>query len=139
MSTEKYAQYIAEQEKRNLFNSSKGTDMKGFKEFVAEEFIAESEDAAVTKAVKKADPDAMHIKTVGHEHVYSGGSDGGEHVYHVHNTKTGQTHTATLDHGGTDTYSHPEVHKEFGGDSKVSKAASKVAHNDHKSEMKMYG
>jgi len=136
MSAEKYAQYIAEQEKRNLFNSSKGTDMKGFKQFVAEEFIAEAEDSAVTKKVMRSDPDAMHVGTTGHEHVYAGAGDGGEHVYHVHNTKTGKTHSAALDHGGTDTYSHAEVHKEFGGDSKVSKAASKIAHNDHKEEMK---
>jgi len=86
---------------------SKGTNMKSFKQYVAEELvnITEAEDSAVTKKVTKSDPDAMHVGTAGHEHVYAGAGDGGEHVYHVHNTKTGQTHTATLDHGGTDTYS----------------------------------
>jgi hypothetical protein len=139
-NSEKYAQYIAEQESRNLFNSSKGTDMKSFKQYVAEEkvSITEAEDAAVTKKVEKEDPDAMHIGTAGHEHVYASGG-GDEHVYHVHNTKTGQTHTAVIDHGGEDTYSHAEVHKEFGGDKNVSKAASKIAHKDHKEEMKMFG
>ena len=141
-NSEKYAQYIAEQESRNLFNSSKGTDMKSYNQYVAEEkvSITEAEDAAVTKKVEKEDPDAIHIGTAGHEHVYSGGQpDHESHVYHIHNTKTNKTHTAMIDHGGEDTYSHAKVHKEFGGDKNVSKAASKIAHKDHKEEMEMFG
>jgi len=94
-----------------------------------------AEDRNVTKAVIKHthDPDALHVGSTGHEHVYSGESPDREtHVYYVHNTKTGKTHEAGLEHAGK-ALSHDEVHKEFGGN--VSKAASKMVHNNHKDEV----
>lgn len=97
--------------------------------------IHEAEDSNVTKAVVKHtdDPDALHVGTVGHEHVYAGESPDREtHVYYVHNSKTGKTHEAALEHAG-EALSHDEVHKEFGGN--ISKAASKMVHKDHKDEV----
>lgn len=94
-----------------------------------------AEDRNVTKAVIKHtdDPDALHVGSTGHEHVYAGESPDREtHVYYVHNAKTGKTHEAGLEHAGK-ALSHDEVHKEFDGN--VSKAASKMVHNNHKDEV----
>lgn len=43
----KYALYIAEQEKRNIFNQSKVADMKSFKQYFNEEVLTEEEHAPV--------------------------------------------------------------------------------------------
>jgi len=129
----KYAQYLAEQEKRNVFNSSKEVNVRSFRSYVTE---AAGEDKSVTQKVAKHDQDAIHVGSVGHEHVYAGEQPDHEtHVYHVHNSKTGQTHTADIEHAG-EAFSHSEVHSQFGG--KVSKAASKIAHKDHKDEMNFH-
>lgn len=125
-STDKYLH-----KRRQAISKAMGEDTS---EKLAE---AAGEDKAVTAKVQKHDQDAMHIGSHGHEHVYAGGQpDSGTHVYHIHNTQTGKTHTASLEHDGEKTYSHSGVHKAFGGDSKVSKPASKIAHADHKDEMK---
>lgn len=92
-----------------------------------------SEDKAVTKKVEKIDPDSFYQKTIGHEHIYSGGqSDRENHTYHVHNTSTGKTHSISLDHGGK-TMSHKAVRSE--SPKEVSDAAVKHIHKDHKEEM----
>ena len=88
-------------------------------------------------AIRKVDPDAHHHKSVGHEHIYIGAQpDRDTHTYHVHNSKSGKTHTVDLDHGGRDTYSHKEVHQAAKGN--ISRAAALHIHKDHKSEMSMH-
>ena len=83
------------------------------------------------------DMDAEHIHSTGDEHIYVGGQQSrDEHRYHVHNSKTSKTHTIALDHGGYDTYSADEVHKE--GKGKISKAAALHIHKDHAKEMENY-
>ena len=97
---------------------------------------SKGEDKSVTKKVAAKDSDATHVGSTGHEHIYAGSQpDRGTHVYHIHNTKTGKTHTAAISHSGSP-QSHNNVHRAFGGDSKVSKSASMIAHNDHRSELK---
>ena len=110
-------------------------EMKAFfKKRAQDKARSSGEDKSVTKKVASKDSDATHVGSTGHEHVYAGSQpDRGTHVYHIHNTKTGKTHTAAIDHSGR-SQSHNNVHKAFGG--KVSTAASKIAHKDHRSELK---
>lgn len=94
------------------------------------EVLTEGQEHESTVSKHTGDPDPVHIASHGHEHVYAGsGTDRGEHHYHVHNSQTGKTHTAVLDHGGEEPFSHKEVHAHFKG--KVSSAASKLVHKDH--------
>ena len=95
--------------------------------------INEAEDSKVTSSIEKKDPDAMHMSTHGTQHVYIGGqSDRENHSYHVHDTSTGKTHHVSLDHGGK-AMSHGAVKSAAG--SKVSSAAVKAIHSDHKDEL----
>ena len=95
--------------------------------------LNEAEDSKVTSSIEKKDPDAMHMATHGTQHVYIGGqSDRENHSYHVHDTSTGKTHHVSLDHGGK-AMSHGAVKSAAG--SKVSSAAVKAIHSDHKDEL----
>lgn len=95
--------------------------------------LNEAEDNKVTSSIEKKDPDAMHMSTHGTQHVYIGGqSDRENHSYHVHDTSTGKTHHVSLDHGGK-AMSHGAVKSACG--SKVSAAACKAIHSDHKDEL----
>jgi len=97
------------------------------------ENLNEEEDSKVTSSIEKKDPDAMHMATHGTQHVYIGGqSDRENHSYHVHDTSTGKTHHVSLDHGGK-AMSHGAVKSAAG--SKVSSAAVKAIHSDHKDEL----
>lgn len=92
--------------------------------------LDEAEDPAVTKKIAKKDDDHYHIATHGHEHVYGGSQPDHEtQVYHVHNTKTGKTHSIAVEHGGEE-YPHSDMRKEVPGLNKVSTAASKSIHKD---------
>ena len=95
--------------------------------------LTEAEDSKVTSSIEKKDPDAMHMSTHGTQHVYIGGqSDRENHSYHVHDTSAGKTHHVSLDHGGK-AMSHGAVKNAAG--SKVSSAAVKAIHSDHKDEL----
>jgi hypothetical protein len=100
---------------------------------IQEAALTEAEDSKVTSSIEKKDPDAMHMSTHGTQHVYIGGqSDRENHSYHVHDTSTGKTHHVSLDHGGK-AMSHGAVKNAAG--SKVSSAAVKAIHSDHKDEL----
>lgn len=115
-------------------SQNESTQMKTFDQLREElENLNEAEDSEVTSSIEKKDPDAMHMSTHGSQHVYIGGqSDRENHSYHVHDTSTGKTHHVSLDHGGK-AMSHGAVKSACG--SKVSAAACKAIHSDHKDEL----
>jgi len=112
------------------------TEIENFSEDTINEAIRVGTTAGAD-AIRKIDPDAHHHKSVGHEHIYIGAQpDRDTHTYHVHNSKSGETHTVDLDHGGQDTHSYKEVHQAAKG--KISRATALHIHKDHKSEMSMH-
>jgi hypothetical protein len=112
------------------------TEIENFSEDTINEAIRVGTTAGAD-AIRKVDPDAHHHKSVGHEHIYIGAQpDRDTHTYHVHNSKSGKTHTVDLDHGGRDTHSYKEVHQAAKG--KISRATALHIHKDHKSEMSMH-
>ena len=112
------------------------TEIENFSEDTINEAIRVGTTAGAD-AIRKIDPDAHHHKSVGHEHIYIGAQpDRDTHTYHVHNSKSGETHTVDLDHGGQNTHSYKEVHQAAKG--KISRATALHIHKDHKSEMSMH-
>lgn len=105
-----------------------------------EELLREEENKAITQLVNKHTQskagDNIHLSTHGTQHIYSSGhSDEDSHVYHVHDTSTGKTHTVGIEHGG-ETASHKDVRK--AATKEVSDASVKAIHKDHKEEMSGY-
>lgn len=94
--------------------------------------LNESEDMEITKKVTKIDPDAIHIKSEGHQHLYSGGSDPEAHHYMVYHADTGKVRHITLEHDG-EPLSSREVKQHAG--KAVHPNLVKAIHKDHKEDL----
>lgn len=110
--TTKKAKKMAEGNDGNLANNAKPYDKVthgdvisgrlGKDEMGGKKKKAEVKEGADQPHKIKGDPYATHIGSHGDEHVYYGGDSGSdEHVYHIHNSKTGKTDTHALYHEGT--------------------------------------
>jgi hypothetical protein len=98
--------------------------------------VQEGEDSNITKLVRKKDDDSSHIGTHGDEHVYMGGQGDRESTeHHIHNAKTGVTHSVNIDHADAP-LSHKEVHSQVDKQTKgaVSTGATKHIHNAMKED-----
>lgn len=92
------------------------------------EYVSEAEDKTITAQIHKSDPGSEHIGTVGQKHIYRSGESGSdEHIYHIHDAKTGKKVTRAVYHEGT-----PKPLSHF---KDLPPAVAKIIHKDHTSNI----